>query len=557
MPQTSKILSWIFDNDIRNEKGDPITFQQHMYLVDIYLDQSANLCVMKGAQVGMSTCAIIKNHFDAKDQKLDIIYTLPTDGDVNVFVSGKVNRIIANNPVMLEDVKDKDSIEQKQIGDSFEYFRGTWTKKAAIMITADRLTHDEIDSSKQDVVRDYQARLQHSKHKQTHVFSHPSTPKNGVHLYWLLSDQKEFFIMCPHCGAQQYLSWNTEDPRKMSIDLVRKIYVCKKCHGELSDSDRAVGVWRARKTKEKPKWSGYHCSLLMNPDVTAAEIIEKWNDPKQTKDFFYNKILGLPYAGGGNTVSEDMVLHAVTTAKNKYEGRLVIGVDTGVALRYVLGNQQGLVGFGEMKAYVPDEKLGIALEDSLEYFLKRFPESIMVIDQGGDIVGSRQLREKYPGRVFLCHYRPDRKTMQLFTWGEGDESGNVVVDRNRAIQLVADEMGDGRFLLYNGTPDQWHDYALHWTHIYRIWEENALGVRQYKWLRNDRDDWVHATVYWRAGVSRFGQGGMVVMPGTELKPNSYMLNADGASVSFDPDAMFRRPDKGWQADDEEQDWRNI
>lgn len=557
MSDTSQILKWIFENDIKNEKGDPITFHDHMYLIDIYLDQSPNLCVMKCAQCGMSTCAILKNHFDAKNQKLDIIYTLPTDGDVNVFVSGKVNRIIQNNPCMLEDVKDKDSIEQKQIGTSFEYFRGTWTKKAAIMITADRLVHDEIDSSKQDVVRDYQARLQHSKHKQTHILSHPSTPKNGVHISWLLSDQKEFFITCSFCTKQQYLSWNTEDPAKMSIDMMRRIYVCKRCHNELNDHDRAVGVWRARKTKEKPKWSGYHVSLMMNPSVSAGEIIDKWNDPKQTKDFFYNKVLGLPYAGGGNTVSEDTVLHAITAAKNKYESRLVIGVDTGIALRYVLGNVQGLVGFGEMKAYVPDEALGIRLEDSLEYFLKRFPDSIMVIDQGGDIIGSRQLREKYPGRVFLCHYQTDRKTMQLMRWGEGDESGNVVVDRNRMIQLVADELGDSRFMLYNGTPDQWHDYALHWTHIYRVWQEDSLGVARYTWLRNDRDDWVHATVYWRVGVSRFGSSGAVVMPDQEREPNSYMLNAGGKSVSFDPDAMFRKPEKGFHQDDDDGDWRNV
>ena len=199
------ILDWIGEEKIKNEKGDLIEFDSHPFLVDIYDDRSKDLTVMKAAQVGMSTCEILKNHYDAKHEKMDIIYTLPTDNDVKVFVGGKVNRIIANNPCMLEDVADKDSIEQKQVGNSMIYFRGTWTKKTAIMVTADRLAHDEKDSSKLDIIADYQARTQHSKFKQTHTYSHPSLPEMGVHSDWLKSDQKHWFIKCPHCLHWQYI----------------------------------------------------------------------------------------------------------------------------------------------------------------------------------------------------------------------------------------------------------------------------------------------------------------------------------------------------------------
>ena len=152
---------------------------------------------MKAAQIGLSTLAILKNHNDARNKKIDIIYTLPTDGDVRTFVGGKVNRIIVNNKSMLKDVADKDSVEQKQVGNSMIYFRGTWTKKAAIMVTADRLVHDEKDSSKLDIIADYQARLQHSKYKEIYTFSHPSLPETGIHQDWLKSDQKHWHIECP------------------------------------------------------------------------------------------------------------------------------------------------------------------------------------------------------------------------------------------------------------------------------------------------------------------------------------------------------------------------
>jgi len=534
------IIAWILHNKIKNEKGDLIEFYDHPYQYDIYLDQSDNLVVIKAAQVGLSTIEVLKNHFDAKNNKMDIIYTLPTDADVGLFVGGKVNRIIANNPCMLEDTKDKDTIEQKAIGKSMVYFRGTWTKKAAIMITADRLVHDEKDSSKQDVVADYQARLQHSKRKQTHVFSHPSVPNNGVDVEWNLSDQKEWFITCPHCKKEQYLSWDVVDPRKMSINIETREFICKKCGGVLSDNDRRQGRW-VKKTLKPVKWSGYHVSLLMSTRHTAGDIIDKYNEVlkgKQTMDYFYNKVLGLAYSGGGNSVLKDWVLGNVTDETNLYKGRMVIGVDTGVKLRYVYGNKQGLLGYGECDDYTPDEVNKLELNQTLEYFLKRFDNSIMVIDQGGDIIGSRKLRQKYPGRVFLCHYAKDRKTMQLIRWGEGEESGNVNVDRNRTIQLVIDELREKRIKLYRGTEEQWYDYWLHWSHIYRTVEENTLGVKEFVWHRSDRDDWCHATVYWRVGIDRFGGTGSIITNDIRPEANSYIIKPDN-TVDFNPDDMFK------------------
>src|SRR3990167_468053 len=287
--------AWVDFHNIKNEKGDSIEWLHHQFLLDIYNDQSDNLVVIKAAQIGMSTLEILKNIRDAERQRMDIIYTLPSDADVSVFVSGKVNRIIQNNRHLEKLTADKDSIEQKQIGMSMIYFRGTWTKKSAIMVTADRLVHDEKDTSKQDVIADYQARLQHSKFKQTHVFSHPSVPNSGVDMEWQLSDQKEWFIRCPHCQYEQFLSWHTEDPKRMSVDIERKEFICKKCRGVLLAEDRACGRWVARYDRKKRpeiKWSGFHISLLMAPWVSATDIIAKYNEcmsGKQTMDFFYNK----------------------------------------------------------------------------------------------------------------------------------------------------------------------------------------------------------------------------------------------------------------------------
>jgi hypothetical protein len=125
-----------------------------------------------------------------------------------------------------------------------------------------------------------------------------------------------------------------------------------------------------------------------------------------------------------------------------------------------------------------------------------------VADQGGDLIGIRKLQAKYPGRVFLVWYRADQKKQELIKWGEGEEYGKVVADRNRLIQLFIDEMLDKR-ITFNGTESEWQEYITHWMNIYRTWEENSLGVREFKWERQGADHWVHASIYARIGLDKY------------------------------------------------------
>ena len=534
-------VGWILKEKIANEKGDRMEFDFHKFLMKIYNDQSQNLTVMKAAQVGMSTCQILKNHRDAKRFKMDIIYTLPTDNDVRVFVGGKVNRIIANNPEMLKDVADKDSIEVKQVSNSIIYFRGTWTKKSAIMVTADRLVHDEKDSSKLDIIADYQARTQHSKFKQTHTFSHPSLPETGVHADWLQSDQKHWFVTCPHCKFEQFLNWDIDNPRKMSIDLEKRCFVCKRCRGILSDSIRANGFWRAKHPERK--WSGYWVPLLICPWFSAEDIIKKYNHPDTTPEFFYTKILGLPFADASSKLLRESFFQNLTGEPwaPGADDRIVGGLDTGLRLDYVLGNKNGLFFQGDTKDYGELDKL-----------MNRWKNLIFIVDAGGDLIGSRAFAERWPGRVYLCYLTGDRKKNELAVWGKGDEHGAVTVDRNRAIQLCVDEFRM-KLIRVHGTENDWYEYWLDWNNLskMKIRDPDTNEIMGYKWIRSGRDHRALATVFWRVGMMRFVGMGSIVISTPTPKPNSYMVNPN-QTVDFDPKEMFDRLEE-----ERESDWRNA
>ncbi len=526
------ILDWIYRYDIKTEDGIPLDWYDHSYMMDVY-DEMAKcekkIVCYKAAQITFSTAAILVTLWIAHNKGIDIIYTLPTFDDVKQFAGGKINRIIAQNPILQEWVQDKDTIEQKTVGNSIIYYRGTWTQKTAMMVSSDLNVYDEVDASKQDVITQYATRLQHSNLKLEWYFSHPSVPGNGVSKYWDKSDQRHWFIHCQHCQEWQYMSWPD------SFDLKGRTYICKKCKGIISDDTRRKGKW-VKKFKNKDM-VGFWIPLFICPWISADEII-KYYETKPA-DYFWNKVLGLPYVGSGNKVTKEMIFQNLTSEPNLRESIPIIGVDTGIDIRYVIGNQEGLFYYGECKDY-----------DDLEGFLIRWKKGIMIIDQGGDIIGSRKLQEKYLGRVFLCHYRPDKKTMELIRWGKGDkEEGNVIVDRNRMIQLVIDEFTDRRIPI-SGNETDWNKYWLHWNNIYRVKEEDALGVMRYKWERSDRDDWVHATIYWRVGMDRFGQLAQgAVIGAEEWKPlESPEIKPDQTMVAPDPRKIFRfkNPADDWR-----------
>lgn len=490
---------WVEKYAIKNEAGLPIEFKSHRFLKDIYDDMSPFQVVLKPPQVGMTVLQIIKTLWCAKKKQWDIIYTLPTATDVNDMAGGKINRIIAQNPILSTWVKDHDTVEQKSVGKQIIYYRSTFVAKAAMMVSSDLNVHDEVDASDSSVITQYETRLEAKADGKRWYFSHPSISGFGVDVQWQQSDMKEWFIDCPHCQHNHVMVYPD--------CIENEKYVCSKCKGELSDEDRMNGEW---KPTAEGKFSGYHISQMMCSWISAKNIIEKSRDPKKDKQYFCNYVLGLPFVGSENKIEPAVVLKNVTPDMNPQEGRIVIGVDTGLPIHFTCMNKDGVFYYGKCQA--PSDKYDPYQE--LESLLVRWPRSVMVADQGGDLVGIRRLQAKYPGRVYLCYYRKDKKTKEMIKWGEGDDLGTVVVDRNRMISLTVEQLRDTGLIRLNGTVDEWQEFASHFGNIYRelvIVKESSgkdfhtLYGNEYVWKRNGADHFVHTLIYGLTGMDRFAQ----------------------------------------------------
>ncbi len=468
-----EILFFLSEEHITNDQGQLLDFYDHPYLLDIYDDFAPKQAIRKAAQIGFSTTANIKALWLAKNKGLDIIYSLPSAADIKDFVSGKTNRLIANNQIFQTWTEDKDSIEQKHVGNNVIYFRGTWTERAAIAIPADLYISDETDRSKQDIVQQYKTRLQHSKFGWEWYFSNPSAPGHGVDRHWAESDQKHWFVGCG-CGNWDYLTMK---------NIIGDKFVCLKCGKEL---DRRNGEWVKR--WEDKDISGYWISALMAPWISASQILQKKKE--FTDEQFANFVLGEPYIGKGNILSRQAFFNNLTSRVNSQEADIVIGVDTGVNINVVAGNADGIFHYEKSDDYKVVRNL-----------LKRWPHAIAVIDEGGDIIGPRKLREEFPNRVYLCYFRSDTKTENIWDWD--NEGGTVRCDRNRGLQLVVDEFTEKRIPI-SGSEADWDEYYSEWKGMYRTVEETPLGTPKYVWNKpsSGRCDYPFATLYWRIGMDK-------------------------------------------------------
>ena len=491
---------WTEKYQIKNEAGLPIEFDSHYFMRDLYDDMSPLQVWLKAPQIGATVAQIIKTFYCAKKKGWDIIYTLPTQSDVHDMAGGKINRIIAQNPILGEWVRDHDTVEQKAIGHNIVYYRGTFTNKAAMMVSSDLNVHDEVDASDASVIQQYETRLQAKSDGRRWYFSHPSLAGYGVDIPWQQSDKKEWFITCNHCQKEQQLKWPE------NINKETREYVCQSCKGILSIDARKYGKW---KSTSSGIFSGYHISQLMCVWITADKILTDF----ETKDqqYFHNYVLGLPYVGSENKIDPLIVLKNCTDVVNDQEDRIIIGVDTGLPIHFTILNKQGVFYYGKCKP--PSETYDPY--DQLESFLRKWPKSIIVSDQGGDLIGIRKLQAKYPGRVFLCYYRRDKTGKQMIKWGEGEEFGTVIVDRNRMIQLTVEHLRDIGRIRFNGTQDDWKEFVSHFGNIYRVAKEVPLGV-EYQWQRNGPDHYVHALIYALTGLDKFA-----ISMATIVEPNMF------------------------------------
>ena len=242
------------------------------------------------------------------------------------------------------------------------------------------------------------------------------------------------------------------------------------------------------------------------PEVIRQEIED---DRAHRPILFKQKWLGEPYVSPNDLLSSLSLTKCLSSEVNPQEGRVVIGMDTGHDIYYTLTNKQGVFYHGYCQSPQEVNQAGYDPYDEVDRLMTNNKTWVLVADQGGDLIGIRKLQAKYRGRVFLVWFVKETKNKNFIRWGENEEYGKVLVDRNRIIQLVVDEINEQR-VTFNGTKEDWQPFFDHCLNIYRIkeitGEENdpQYGWR-WVWKRKGPDHWFMSMIYALVGMDKYAE----------------------------------------------------
>ena len=116
---------------------------------------------------------------------------------------------------------------------------------------------------------------------------------------YLASDQRRYFVPCPHCDHMQWLQWKNIQWR--DGDPKTAAYVCESCGTHIQEHYKSEmlrrGEWRPTATSEDKRTAGFHLSSLYSPlgwkswEEIVTEFLRAKNDAPLLKTFV-NTVLG-------------------------------------------------------------------------------------------------------------------------------------------------------------------------------------------------------------------------------------------------------------------------
>lgn len=135
-----------------------------------------------------------------------------------------------------------------------------------------------------------------------------------IEMAFASSDQRRFYVPCPHCAAEQVLRWtNVKWPPNQPE---RAAYHCGSCGAEWSDVQRWAAIrrgdWRAEANFTGV--AGFHLSELYSPWSRIADMARAFIDAKnspETLKAFVNTSLGETWEDEGERVDETGLLERV------------------------------------------------------------------------------------------------------------------------------------------------------------------------------------------------------------------------------------------------------
>ena len=275
---------------------------------------------MKGAQVGGTECGNNWIGYIIHHAPGPMLAVQPTTELAKRFSDQRIDPLVEETPAIRQRVapaRSRDS-GNRQLSKEFPggqlVMTGANSAVGLRSMSARYLFLDEVDAYPGDVegegdpvaLAEARARTFGWRRKTLLVSTPTISGASRIEREYLLSDQRRFFVPCPHCNAMQWLRFERLVWDKGEPDSAR--YLCEACDGAIGEQHKtsmlARGEWRPTAISQDPHAIGFHISALYSPVGWFAwsQAVRDWEaaqgDDRAIKTF-RNTVLGETWQESG------------------------------------------------------------------------------------------------------------------------------------------------------------------------------------------------------------------------------------------------------------------
>ncbi|MCW5319639.1 phage terminase large subunit family protein [Verminephrobacter aporrectodeae subsp. tuberculatae] len=280
------------------------------------------ITMMSSAQVGKTLIlkAVIGFYIDVDPSPILVVQ--PTVEMAETFSKDRLAPMIRDTPVLrgkVADAKSRDSgntIQRKNFTGGHITMVGANAPAGLASRPIRIVLCDEVDrypasaGTEGDPVNLARKRtITFRSRKRVALFSTPTVKGvSRIERAWIRSDQRRYYVPCPHCGDAHVLRWENisiidDDPSTARMS-------CPACGGLIQDAHKPAMLEAGQWVKENPasKLPGFHINELYSPwrrfsEIAAAYYAAKGN-PEEEKTW-WNTSMGESYEGDGERADAD------------------------------------------------------------------------------------------------------------------------------------------------------------------------------------------------------------------------------------------------------------
>lgn len=330
--------------------------------------------------------------------------------------------------------KGEGNVNRRRIGDALFVFSWTSGRASTESIPMDILSFDEVQEMTLDQMEKTVERLSASPVRFTLMGSTANYPDADINHWYKRGSKHRFYTRCPVCGAAKPL--DEYFPDCIAWDAEKNIYryVCPNGHW-LEDTQN--GEWVPENPaadapidpsipqKDRPiRIRSVHFTQFLSPTVSAGEIMQKYRDSTDKKNF-YNRVLGKPYLDPSQVpVSLEHMNRCVEAGRaagvvwKKSARGTFMGIDQ-------MGNYNVVI----IKERLPDGRQAVVHVEMIysadpfarcDALMNEYGVSVCVVEINPNYNDAKRFANRHSGRVFICDSfgsLPD----DMLKWGDASK----------------------------------------------------------------------------------------------------------------------------------------